>query len=587
MSKRSAFFLSLFLFTLVDVFLVHDTAWLLRHGTGVRFYINLIFSLLFLGSWLWFARATVFSVRTPLSVRRAGWVLVIVLTCIPALVQLGHFKVYNDVIRPNGFDFAVKNTMETASYFVDLSSFPRMSLAALGWALALWTFARSVPDTLQPRRLKNTFTTSLSFVMVALLIPFGAYNWYSVSLYQNSVYAFYGTLLETVSIRFGAYTIDKPHVPASTVPADDLPNILWVVGESAVKSRMQIYDYNRPTTPRLLEHYEKGDLLRFTNMLAVGNKTMLSLPYMLFGLEGPDPKGRIYRRPSIFNYAKARGMQTGFVSAQDIRWYRFDKLIVDKSLDVVRSGPEYSANVTVRNGADDLKVVNEGLVPFIKDAKKPFLLMYQMNGNHYPYGEHSPKEFKKFLPEPHPNSRNAYDNSMLYTDTALDLLIDAVRREKPNTWIFFVSDHGQALALDDDDTRFHSGYADDVILVPFFVMPPPGTPAKTLRTLRANENGPASQADIFATIMDIIGMEPIRQIDGLSIRAPLPEDRIRFCSEFMPTFSNNPNAAYMDAKKGMVRLDFTRMQVYDRDDNLLSHINELDERVLKILEQRL
>ena len=50
----------------------------------------------------------------------------------------------------------------------------------------------------------------------------------------------------------------------------------------------------------------------------------------------------------------------------------------------------------------------------------------------------------------------------------------------------------------------------------------------------------------------------------------VPRERVRLCSEFMPTISNNPNAAYVDDQARIHKLDFTRMQVFDADDNLLS-----------------
>ncbi len=40
----------------------------------------------------------------------------------------------------------------------------------------------------------------------------------------------------------------------------------------------------------------------------------------------------------------------------------------------------------------------------------------QMSGSHAPFSRQVLKEIKHFLPEEHPNSVNAYDNSVWYTD---------------------------------------------------------------------------------------------------------------------------------------------------------------------------
>ncbi len=134
------------------------------------------------------------------------------------------------------------------------------------------------------------------------------------------------------------------------------------------------------------------------------------------------------------------------------------------------------------------------------------------------------KEEKALLPKREPYSRNAYDNSMLYSNKALGELIGTVHREKPNTWIFLTSDNGQSVA-DDEGAKFHSDYAVDAIFIPSFVMLPPDTSKCTLDALRANTNGPLSESDIFETVVDILGIETIRAQDGLSLRKVVPRDR--------------------------------------------------------------
>ena len=55
----------------------------------------------------------------------------------------------------------------------------------------------------------------------------------------------------------------------------------------------------------------RGELVAFENAVSIGTRTMVSVPYMLHGIQGIDPTGWIYRTPSVFNYASSAGSQTG------------------------------------------------------------------------------------------------------------------------------------------------------------------------------------------------------------------------------------------------------------------------------------
>ncbi|MNV68101.1 Phosphoethanolamine transferase EptA [compost metagenome] len=80
--------------------------------------------------------------------------------------------------------------------------------------------------------------------------------------------------------------------------------------------------------------------------------------------------------------------------------------------------------------------------------------MHQM-GSHGPaYYQRSPEKFKAFLPECTTSAlkdcsqetvRNAYDNSIRYTDHFLAKAIDWLQSNAENSAMMYVSDHGESL----------------------------------------------------------------------------------------------------------------------------------------------
>ena len=51
------------------------------------------------------------------------------------------------------------------------------------------------------------------------------------------------------------------------------PNIVFVIGESYNKRHSQLYGYPQPTTPNMLSRYEKGELVRFSDVVTPWNVT--------------------------------------------------------------------------------------------------------------------------------------------------------------------------------------------------------------------------------------------------------------------------------------------------------------------------
>ena len=106
------------------------------------------------------------------------------------------------------------------------------------------------------------------------------------------------------------------------------------------------------------------------------------------------------------------------------------------------SGSDFSSDVSVSIGADDRVMLNKGVKPWLAqlDSEQPFMLVVQMSGSHTPFTRQVPDDMKQFLPEENPNSINAYDNTVWYSDLVLNELLEAVRAKHPNSWLFYSAD---------------------------------------------------------------------------------------------------------------------------------------------------
>lgn len=553
-----------------DLLVVRDFSFLRDNIWSGRFFVNFLLSSLGLASLLYLIR--IGFVR--------GWlrlVFFVLFVCVPLFLQVNYFAVYREFIGPFGFSFFIRNPQLTLTYFNEHVIVSR-SLIAVGFILFVYFLlnlsSQFAPGIRSSRR--RTVLASLCVAFYAGVVSVCTFAWYGVHEFQHSSMAFASSFVEFASRKSGVFQVKKPKL-AKRASTANLPSIVWIVGESAVRNQMSLYGYQRDTTPYLRRLKERGELVAFENAISVGNKTMLSVPYMLFGLEGPDKGGRIYRSSSIFDYAKSTGYTTALISAQEMRWYNLDKLLVDENVDVYKAGPRFNPEVTISKGADDETVIDVGILPFLRSATEPFILVYQMDGSHYPYSTHSPLKFKRFLPEGETNSLNAYDNTLVYTDYVLSKLIAEVRKSHPNTWIFYTSDHGQNLG----DKKYNSDYSLDVIHNPLFVLPP--VSSNEIVKLKANIAAPVSQADVFSTALELMDLSCNNRCDGVSLLGNISASRVRTSSTFMPTFESDPTAVLVTPDLKTIAIDFVRGTASFDKDNVVD-IDELEpELKMKLL----
>ncbi|RLD87466.1 MAG: hypothetical protein DRJ09_10250 [Bacteroidetes bacterium] len=568
--KGSALKSGLFLAWIVLLFfdlIFRGWPWLQHNIGGLRFIVNFTLSALFLLCLLYL-----------LSFFRKRWIFILLyslLIGIPVLLNGSYFLVYDKFISPSGFNIfsespAMVLTTGAANFNIVFLISGIVFLFLAGYLLRRFT----------PRHkwliVPNLILSSAIFIFLLL-------HWYSVSFFQQSSGAFYESLTEEVMLN-RQKTTHLHRVKLLPVNQNrQQPNLVFVVGESQVLSHMSLYGYPRKTTPNLDSLYVAKKIVPFTKAVSIGNKTRLSVPYMLAGLQGPDPNGVFYQYPSIFDYAKVAGYKTLFISAQDLRWGHLDQMFDDGSIDILLDGNHFTSHVYVHKGVDDLVLLPK-IFDHLQQNGSPFLLVVQMDGSHYPYNIHSPDSLKKFLPEESPNCTNAFDNTLLVTDIYLSRFYHFLNKTFPGSYLFFSPDHGQNFG--GLSGHFNDNFTPDVFHNALIAFPPDGD-TLTFNSLFKNRNKLVSQADIFATLLDLMHVTPQYQIDAISLRGNISNNRLVCCSEYMPTFHNNPNAVVIDSNLNSLYIDFSKKSVTDNRNGRFFRFNQLPKPVLNNLLQRL
>jgi glucan phosphoethanolaminetransferase (alkaline phosphatase superfamily) len=265
----------------------------------------------------------------------------------------------------------------------------------------------------------------------ARLVPAGAenmvfpgnvlFNAYTAA--QNDVYDFLSD--EQRSFRFNA---------KSTSPTAQTLRVVLVLGESSAAQRWQLGGYERVTNPNLAQ-MKQGKLVYFSDVFASSTATRTAIP-MIITRATPEKFDPANQERSVISAFAETGFQTAWISNQNRFPYS------EEAASEVYLNPAWYEN-TKRYDVD--------LLPFafrqIQQHKKLLLVLHTM-GSHIDYRYRVPESARYFSKAPDASLLDYYDDSIRYTDYLLHQIISELEKqaEEP-ALIFYVSDHGQDLAL--------------------------------------------------------------------------------------------------------------------------------------------
>jgi lipid A ethanolaminephosphotransferase len=242
--------------------------------------------------------------------------------------------------------------------------------------------------------------------------------------------------------------------PAGTKP----PLVLLVVGETARSANFQLNGYGRPTNPELSER----PVLSYRDVASCGTSTAASLPCMFSQLGREAFVDHPGNQETLLDVLQRAGLAVLWLDNQSGCKGLCDRVPNAQAINPARPDHPIPAGLCRADGEcmdevmlHDLDARIAGLEP-ARVAKGVVLVLHQM-GSHGPaYYLRTPEERKPFQPEcrssalqqcPLDQVRNAYDNTIAYTDHVLARAIDwlGTQESKFDPSLLYVSDHGESL----------------------------------------------------------------------------------------------------------------------------------------------
>ncbi len=239
-----------------------------------------------------------------------------------------------------------------------------------------------------------------------------------------------------------------------------------VIGESVDKKHMQIYGYDRETTP----YFKKieNELFIFKNVRTTHVLTNDAVKSML---QFVDKNGN---KSTLIHFFKNAGFKTFWFSNQGQNHF-FDNVL--KRFGMLCDCHIFINKTDFRNMIYQ-KYFDEELLKYLQyalnDSADKKLIILHLIGSHFPLDLRYPKTFEKFsLPKFYKNKTKAravckYDNSILYTDYVLNNIINILKENDSASSLLYLSDHGQDI-YDREDCELTSRKTIHAYEIPFIV----------------------------------------------------------------------------------------------------------------------
>jgi KDO II ethanolaminephosphotransferase len=230
--------------------------------------------------------------------------------------------------------------------------------------------------------------------------------------------------------------------------------VVVVIGESARSANFGLLGYERPTTPLLAA---QKNLAAF-KATSCNTSTKLSLACMFVrpqavverGLQAPQ-----VLEETVFSVFKKLGFSVELFAMQSEVWF-YNSLKTDayKIREVIAAESANRGKPVL-----DSLLLTELNAALAKHPTGRQAYVLHTKGSHFSYTSRYPREFARYQPEcsgvdgacSKAELINAYDNSVLYTDTFLHSLMHSLAGKK--AVLIYTSDHGESI---DENRHFHA-----------------------------------------------------------------------------------------------------------------------------------
>ncbi|MCC6380825.1 MAG: phosphoethanolamine transferase [Burkholderiales bacterium] len=330
-----------------------------------------------------------------------------------------------------------------------------------------------------------------------------------------------------VPVRFGQYVAERTAIRARTERSRSMHagarfdgsraalDVVLVIGESARADRFGTGPDAPRTSPRSagLE-----GMFSFADVVTPAAATRLAVPRIVTGGLEADSSGAEFR-PSIVGTFREAGYRTWWISNHNTVGLHDDTIVPYADEADVRRFE--NAGTSIGTSSFDGALVGQLERALAAPAARRFVVLHML-GSHVNYRLRYPDEFDRFQPSLRRDQatsiydatqreliRNAYDNSILYTDYVLAELVGALARTGRPSALVFVSDHGQALFEGLCGKAGHGFHSALTYRVPLLVWMSPGLRElrpDAMAAFRSHRRTPFTVESVAPTLADLGGV---------------------------------------------------------------------------------
>ena len=230
-------------------------------------------------------------------------------------------------------------------------------------------------------------------------------------------------------------TLFDPGKHFTYVPPADIDDtyVVFIIGETTRWDHMGMLGYERDTTPRLSK---EKNLVAFRGE-SCDTATKLSLRCMFVREDGTeDNPQRTLKEQNVFAVMKELGFSSELFAMQSEVWF-YNNTEVDNY-----AFREMIASEKRNDGkaVDDMLLVDEMKESLARYPKGKHTVILHTKGSHYLYSQRYPRSYARYQPEcmgvddscTKAQLINAFDNTVLYTDSFISNVIDRCGTRRPS-----------------------------------------------------------------------------------------------------------------------------------------------------------
>ena len=332
------------------------------------------------------------------------------------------------------------------------------------------------------------------------------------------------SLMNTLSRFLWHYDFNTPKKLVRTFDKIEIKqvdfNILLLVNESLRNDHLNIYGYERETSPNISKYFK--DALLYEQCFSTAAVTHVGIQSIFTGLY---PSRHASLAPTLWQYASQLQLHTFYFGSQVLSWsdgldnFFLEYNYIDKIFSPITS------NRAV--GHDDSLTLNAFQEHITQQKDKPFFGVIHLNATHFPYLEHNKTD--KYFPTSYTTDTskkqeliNSYDNAIINLDQSIGKVMQMLESNNlsDNTIVMIMSDHAEAFG--EHEAFFHTTMMyNEAIHVPLLILVPEKVKKHLdqtkLETLKSYQNKYISNVDIMPSILDLYGVLNHQKVDGISL----------------------------------------------------------------------